>query len=118
MKPSVLLLLAMAVSSAGCVTNSPDKLLSTDSDQPSGEAQTAGQFPVIGNTPVPQISQLTPDEKAAMQAELEQDVQKGRQQAEANGSGDYEAEVLKLRKLAKERERALREQIEGTDPAQ
>lgn len=118
MKPRLLFLLAALVPISGCVTSSPDALFSTDPDQPSGKAQTDGQFPVIGRTPVPQTSQLTAADRAALLAELEQDAQKGRQQAESNTSRDYEAEILKLKKLALERERALRERIEGSKSTQ
>ena len=109
----VAVLLVCSSALGGCVTGSTDTLLSADPTQPVGAQQNTAQFPVIGQIPVAQTRQMTEKEKAAMQKSLELDSQRGRQQAAGNNESQYNREILELQRLAKEREEALRKQIEG-----
>ncbi|NKB51251.1 MAG: hypothetical protein GKR97_03330 [Rhizobiaceae bacterium] len=99
----------------GCVTGSTDDLLSA---QPVGQPQTTGQFPVIGRVPVAETAQMTPTQRSALKAELTRQAQAGQQQAQSNTETDYQREVAALKKLALEREEAMRKRIEGDDPAE
>ena len=98
---------------AGCLSATPDSLLS---EKPLGQAQTSGQFPIVGRQPVGETVQMTPAEKARLQTELAQDAQLGQRQAENNSEADYQREVALLRWLAKQQEEEMRQRIEG-EPA-
>ncbi|MGI9366434.1 MAG: hypothetical protein ACR2O8_14710 [Rhizobiaceae bacterium] len=100
------------------MTSSTDELLSPATDQPVGTAQQSGQFPAIGLAPVAQTRQLTEQERLEMQNALEQDAQRGRQQAAANSESQYTREISELQRLAKEREEAMRKKIEGESSTQ
>jgi hypothetical protein len=95
---------------AGCVTASPDRLLSAE---PQGAAQKSGQYPIIGHVPVGQTSQMTPTQKAELKAELARDSQLARGQAGGSSQSDYLAEVKRLKELAQERLDSLTNRIEG-----
>lgn len=103
---------------AGCVTSSTDELLSPAPQQPTGIVQQSGQFPVIGQAPVAQTRQMTDQERLEMQNALEQDSQRGRQQAATNSENQYNREISELLRLAKEREEAMRRKIEGESSTQ
>ena len=96
----------------GCVRSTPDELLSVE---PRGEAQKTGQFPVFGHIPVGQTTQMTPTQKAEIEAELTRDAQIAQSRAAARGNSqtNYISEVTRLKKLAQERLDALTNRIEG-----
>ena len=104
-------LLAGLVALSGCVTATPDYLLSAE---PQGKVQNAGQFPIIGREPVAQTTQLTPTQKAELQAELARDAQVAQRQASQNSKSNYLDEVDRLKKLAQERLETLTNRIEGS----
>ena len=95
---------------AGCVTATPDNLLSAE---PQGTAQKDGNYPVFGRLPVGQTHQLTPTEKAEMQAELARDKQVAERRSSPGAQTDYMAEVKRLKKLAQDRIDSLTDRIEG-----
>ncbi len=80
-----------------CVTTSPDVLLST---APVGQATNTGQYPIIGQVPSGQTTQITPTEKTAIKTDLNRSVQKGNAQAAQDSLSDYNNEVAAMRKLA------------------
>ena len=95
---------------AGCVTATPENVLTSE---PRGSAQKDGQYPVFGRIPVGQTTQLTPTEKAEMQAELARDRQIVERRSAPNSQTDYMAEVKRLKKLAQDRIDSLTDRIEG-----
>ena len=100
---------------AACLSATPENLLS---EEPLEQAQTTGQFPIIGRQPVGETVQMTPAQKATLQAELAQDAQLGQQQAQSNSAADYQREVARLRLLAKQQEEEMRQRIEGEQASQ
>ena len=100
---------------AACLSATPDNLLS---EQPLGQAQTTGQFPIVGRRPVGETLQMTPAEKERLQTELAQDAQLGQQQAQSNSTADYQREVNRLRWLAKQQQEEMRSRIEGEQASQ
>jgi len=111
--------LCCAVVLSGCVTSSPDTLLSAaPASSPTGTARTNGQFPSIGNVPVGQTSQITPTEKAAVKTELARDAAAGQRQAAQDSQAAYLKEVARMRKLAADRKKQLQREIEGTSRVQ
>ena len=100
---------------SGCVTGTPESVLTPN---PTGQAAVAGQYPEIGLVPVGQTAQITPAEKAAIQAELSKDAQPGIQQQNPNAAADYKGEVDALRRLAREQQELLRKRIEGDSTSQ
>ena len=109
--PASLICLALL---AGCVTATPDNLLSTE---PQGAAQKAGNYPVFGRVPVAQTNQLTPTEKAEIQAELARNKQVAERRSSPNSQTDYIAEVNRLKKLAQDRIDSLTDRIESESEA-
>ncbi|MEP1205971.1 MAG: hypothetical protein ABJM29_04955 [Rhizobiaceae bacterium] len=99
----------------GCVTASPDKVLSAD---PQGQAKVTGKFPAIGQVPVGQTVQMTPAERDQIQKDLAIEAQRGQQQAVSNSSEDYQREVARLKLLARQREEELRKRIESGEAAE
>ena len=102
----------------GCVTNTPDTLFSETQKEPLGEVQKTGRFPNIGQDAVGQTEQLTPTQRAEMEAELAREAQAASQKAAPNAEAEYLREVEALKRLARQREQALRQQIEGEDATQ
>ena len=113
MRSCSIMLLALSIS--GCVTGTPESILSSE---PTGQAAVTGQYPEIGLVPVGQTAQMTPEEKAAIKAELSGQAAPARQQQSPNAVADYQGEVDALKRLAKEREEALRARIEGQSTSQ
>ena len=93
-----LLFLAVATLSA-CVTTSPDVLLS-NSTEPAGQIVKTGNYPVIGQVPKAQTTQITPTEKAAIKADLTNSAKKGSAQAAQDSQSAYNRELVAMRKLA------------------
>ncbi len=108
----IILLAGLAILT-GCVTGSTDDLLSVE---PAGKPQNTGQFPIIGHVPVGQTTQMTPTQRSVLKAELTRQAQAGQQQAQSNSETDYQREVAALKKLALEREKAMRKRIEDGVP--
>ena len=100
---------------AACVSTTPESLLS---EEPLGQAQNTGQFPIVGRRPEGETVQMTPAEKARLQNELARDAQLGQQQAESNSAADYQREVARLRLLAKQQQEEMRQRIEGDQATQ
>lgn len=115
MKFRFVILLSTCTLLYGCVTGTPDNLLSAE---PLGQAQNTGQFPIIGRVPEGETVQMTPAEKAKLQADLTRDAAPGQRQAQSNSSEDYQREIARLRLLAKQQEEEMRQRIEGEQPTQ
>ena len=81
--------------------------------EPQGFAQKDGNYPVFGRIPVGQTTQLTPTQKAEMQAELARDRQLVERRSSPEAQTDYLAEVKRLKKLAQDRIDSLTDRIEG-----
>ena len=111
--PLLALLIALPPLLEGCVTSSPDKLFAAT--EPTGQAQTTGRYPKIGEVPVGQTTQLTPTEKAITKRELNTAVAQGRAQASQDNQGKYTSEIKQMRKQASESRKKLLEQIETTN---
>ena len=111
----VFALLAGLTILGGCVTTSPEKVLSAN---PQGHAKTTGKFPVIGQVPVGETVQMTPAERDQIKKDLAIEAQRGQQQAVSNSSKDYQREVARLKLLARQREEELRRRIEAGEAAE
>ena len=110
---NVIAIFACMLALTACVTSSPDVLLSSVSTEPVGEAQKTGQFPVIGQVPTGQTTQLTPTEKAATKTDLAKATQKGDAQAAQNSEAIYRKEVADLQKLALDAQKKRLAEIEA-----
>ncbi len=112
-------LLFVAIGLVGCITTSPDALLSVtpadtaESAEPLGQPKKTGEFPTIGQVPTGQTKQITPTQRAIAKKELSRDVAPAQKQAAQTTRAQYLKEVEQLRKLAANREKQLQDEIEG-----
>ena len=100
----------------GCVSTSPDRLLSVspvDTAAPLGQPKKTGQFPTIGQVPTGETKQLTPTERSIAKSELAQGAVPGKKQAAQDSQAQYLNEVKALRKLAADRQKKLQAEIEA-----
>ena len=104
-------LLISGVALSGCITSSPEQLLSpTGSAQPLGQPKKTGDFGNVYNKPQPAAEQLSNSEVAQAKAELTRDAAPSTAQAKQNNQATYSREVSELQKLARDQKaRRLRE---------
>lgn len=114
MNPRILAPLICFALLTGCVTASPDNLLSAE---PQGAPKKDGQYPIFGRIPVGQTTHLTPTQKAEMQAEMARNKRSVEGQSRSNSQADYLTEVERLKQLAQDRIDSLTDRIEGESEA-
>lgn len=107
-------LLVCGVALSGCITSSPDQLLTPNgSAQPLGQPKNTGDFGNVYNTPEPAAQQLTKSEVAQAKAELTADAAPSTAQAAQDNQAQYRREVTELQKLANEQKKRRLREIES-----
>jgi hypothetical protein len=108
------LVLLSSIALSGCVTSSPEQLLSpTGTAQPLGQPKITGDFGSVNNQPQPATEQLSQSEVARAKAELTQDAAPSAAQAAQNNQATYQREVAELQKLAADQKKRRLREIES-----
>jgi len=108
------LLALCGISVSGCITSSPEQLLSpVGANQPLGQAQNTGEFANVRNRPEPATNQLSSAEVAQAKSELTRDAAPSAAQASQNNQAIYKNEVTELQNLAKQQKLRRLQEIES-----